>query len=77
MPYACCGFCGNVVSRPGARADYGRAVGYCTDCGRPMYWTATPFAQTMVRTRVRAEAQSRRVSAMAVARLTAEEPAPF
>jgi hypothetical protein len=51
MPFACCAACGNVVSRPHGLAGFGRPVGGCPECGRTMYWTATPFAQRLLGTR--------------------------
>jgi hypothetical protein len=67
MPFACCGSCGNVTALPRGLPQYGRPVGACPDCGRTMYWTATPFADRLLRMRESTRRQLRRQAAQAEA----------
>jgi hypothetical protein len=48
MPFACCASCGHVISRRPGRAEYGRPIDGCPECGRAMYWTATPSPQAVL-----------------------------
>jgi hypothetical protein len=63
MAFACCGYCGHVVSRHGERVDYWASAGHCSECGRLMYWTATPFSHMLIRKRTLTERQESRPAA--------------
>jgi hypothetical protein len=52
MSFACCERCGS-AGESIAVLDYGSRAGKCPDCGGPMRWMATPFAQRVLERRRR------------------------
>jgi hypothetical protein len=61
MSFECCATCGHVESRARRGSPFGQPAGRCPQCGRTTYWTATPFAHTLVSRRAAANGSSSRV----------------